>query len=529
MFAFAIWDSHKNELTLARDRAGEKPLVYARGRHSLVFSSELRGLLPILREFPNLNALAIRRFFQFQYIPEPDTAFEGIYKLPPGHYLTFSQAAPEQEPVAYWSLSKAGTGVQVSNDRSRAIQQVRETLDSAVASTLEADVPIAVALSGGMDSSAIAAIAAARYRGELTAYAVGYPGRPPYDERDQACSLAKSLGIEVTELEIPIAKFTEDFAGFVGTLTDPIADPAAYAHMAVPAAMGADDKKVLLSGIGGDELFWGYPWVVRAVKANEEKRSGGLGADLAATARFLRERGSPAGGPKDLARILPLALSHFRANHTPRGRFRFFEESPQFADDLLAFRLLGGKNIRGLHKRELLLSSEPWPADKSQVCRSNERVIQAVFKTWLASNALALGDSVSMKFGVETRMPFLEPNLIETVIGVQRKFPDFSNGHKTLLREALSSILPSEVLLRPKAGFRPPVSEWLSSAARANIDCLRGESLDRAGMININRAERLLQGAAPRPPSSQLFLLYKMVLIQIWLASIENDWRSTRG
>ena len=529
MFAFGVWDAQEHELTLARDRSGEKPLLYSWDRHGVVFSSELRGLLPLFNKAPTLNAMSIRRYFQFQYIPEPDTAFEGVFKLPPGHFLSISRKSLGQDPVPYWSLSLAGENVDVSKDRKQAVNQVRNALEAAVVSTLEADVPIAVALSGGIDSSAIAAIASSKYGRHLRAYAVGYPERPPYDERDQAHSFAKSLGIQYTEIEIQTSRFTDDFVDFVRSMNDPIADPAAYAHMAVPRALAADGTKVLLSGLGGDELFWGYSWVVRAKQANERKARDRMLGNLATTARSLRARRSPAGGFKDLIRLSQVAPAHFRANWTPRGGYIFFEEGPEFAEDLLAFRLLGGSKIRATPKKALMLPSHPWPGEVTDVQSPSVRVLQSLFKTWLASNALALGDSVSMAFGVETRMPFLEPNLIGTALAVQSAFPDFSDGHKTLLREALTQVLPSEILSRPKAGFRPPVQEWLGGVVRTYIQCLFGGMLDRSDLIDVRSILQLHEGDEALPPWSQLFLLYKMVLLEMWLSSIYAQWEESRA
>ena len=264
MFAFAIWDRDAKTLFLARDRTGEKPLYYAAHQDRFCFSSELKALLMLLPHTPELDPLSIDLYLHYHYVPEPRTPFKEVFKLPAGHYLLVDDHRAIA-PIRYWSLD------QIAPVEGDPAELIRAELDRAIELTLRSDVPVGIALSGGLDSGGIAALAAPKYKDVLQAFSVGYSGSPDCDERQQAKELANHLGLPFHEVELRSDELVDFFPQLVRLIDDPIADIAAYGHFAVTQLAAQHGIKVMLSGIGGDELFWGYEWVAQAVHYAEHK------------------------------------------------------------------------------------------------------------------------------------------------------------------------------------------------------------------------------------------------------------------
>ncbi|MDD1419084.1 asparagine synthase (glutamine-hydrolyzing) [Dolichospermum sp. ST_sed1] len=267
MFAFAIWDREEKQLFLARDRIGEKPIYYWYNHQNFYFASELKGLLPLLSQKPTLDPIAVDLYLHYQYVPEPLTPLSGVYKLPAAHYLLIDYDTWEIKPQPYWSLEK------IAPVTGNPVELIRQELDTVIELTLRSDVPIGIALSGGVDSGAIAALAAPKYKDTLQAFSIGYPGRPPYDERAEAEGLAKKLGLPFLDIELQTEDLIAFFPELVAAMDDPIADIAAYGHYSVMKIAKEHGIKVMLSGTGGDELFWGYAWIIEAVQLTEQKQN----------------------------------------------------------------------------------------------------------------------------------------------------------------------------------------------------------------------------------------------------------------
>ncbi|MFL5539236.1 MAG: asparagine synthase (glutamine-hydrolyzing), partial [Longimicrobiaceae bacterium] len=280
MFAFALWDHAAGRLFLARDRLGEKPLYWWRDGERFAFASELRALLELLPARPALLPDAVDQFLHYQYVLEPATLLEGVHRLPAGHLLELGADRWEADPEPWWAVERIPP---LDGDP---VALLGEAVEEAVALTLRSDAPVGVALSGGVDSGLIAAIAA-RKRGGLSAFTVGYPGTRAFDERAQARELAERLGIPWADAELATDEFAAFFPALVAAQDEPVADVAAYGHYAVARLAAAHGVKVLLTGIGGDELFFGYGWVREALRLSRLKlaaRGRGPAARAAAAA-----------------------------------------------------------------------------------------------------------------------------------------------------------------------------------------------------------------------------------------------------
>lgn len=515
MFAMVIWDASERTLFLARDRCGEKPLIYWQDRDQFIFASEFKALLPLLPARPSLNPEVVDMYLHFQYVPEPFTLLQGVRKLPAAHYMIISPDSWDTHPVRYWDLESipARSGNPTS--------LIREELDRTIKLTLRSDVPVGVALSGGIDSGAIAALATRHYPEPMHAFSVGYPGRPPYDEREQAKDLAKQLGMIFHEVELPVDNFVDFFPNLVGIMDEPIADPAAFGHYSVPKAAADLGIKVLLTGIGGDEVFWGYSWVSNAVRINQARMRLGKMARFASGPSISRVLRKMAGSGKvpTWARNFAGFLADVSCRQTPASQLVYMTAINDFTDAFRAKQACYGHAMAGLSPENPFVPTAGMPERPEDVPAALLRIL---FETWLVSNCLSLGDRVSMAVGVETRLPFLDCGLIELVMGLRRSRPDHGLGHKAWLRQALKGVLPDEVLSRPKRGFQPPVNEWLLGVVHAYGDQLRGGRLACEGIIDSGCVETILTNPAIHAWPN-LFFAYKLVLLESWHRQLMPD------
>ncbi len=483
MFAFALWDSNKHRLLIARDCMGEKPL-YLRldNKGNLWFSSELRSLSVSMDKPVKLTREAFNLFLTFQYIPEPITPLEGIAILPAGHYLELTPNKINIEPQSYWNLSEA------YEDFSQPVRVVEDSLDKACHLMGTADVPVAVALSGGIDSSLVAAITARHYPGQLHAFTIGYEGRPRTDERGFAATLAKELGIGFTEVELKNQDVTDNFSAMVGAMDTPIGDIAAYGYYSVSRAARQAGFPVLLSGMGGDEFFWGYQWVRDAVMRYEALLAGNSWK-LPWWKRLLGQKSSDEPD--------------------------FFGVHPDLVNGDAWSRLLMPEEVC------VTLPPDFWLEGASlDLSQPIHRAVSGLLnRTWLRSNCLALVDRMSMAHSVEVRLPLLDIELVNRVTGMRNAgLEDWNKPHKWLLIKALQDSLPREVLSRKKQGFTPPARVWMKNIVRRFSPLIKGGSLVRQGLLD---PEQAVQGLS----RFNLFFLYKLTLLECW-ARIHIDKES---
>lgn len=523
-FAFVIWDKDTQQAFLARDRCGEKPLFYSFDQTTLVFASELKGLIPLLDEKPALNPSAVDMYLHYQYVPEPLTLLQGVHKLAAGHTLTLSIEHWQAKPKQYWTVERAAEQaepVAANMPKAEILSAIRDGVEDAVKLTLRADVPVGIALSGGIDSGAIAALAQKNYPEPMHAFCVGYPGRPHYDERQQARTLAESLGMIVHEVELPVDSFVEFFPTLVRVMDEPIADPAAFGHYSVPRAAADQGIKVLLSGVGGDELFWGYPYVTQAVQLNQ----------LALKQPFLPWLATWLTASN--VQVFLTKLAHYPYVHPSVKRWAdtlqklsdpnqakeqlfYYLLHPEFAGAYAFKKKLYGPAMQSLTDDNAFLPTAIGKRASEQVPAA---VVRLLFEMWLTSNCLSLGDRVSMGVGVETRMPFLDARLISLVMELRAQYPDHNLGQKVWLRQAMQGVLPPEVLARPKAGFQPPVQEWLAGVVKRYAEALVGGQLQQAGILAPAAIDYVCVELATQGYTG-LFLAYKLVLLELWYQQV---------
>lgn len=490
MFAVALWDKERQRLILARDRMGEKPLYLWQSGDQLAFASEIKSLIQILPKGLEVDPSALDLYLHLQYVPEPQTLLRDVHKLPAAHLCIVDVASWQIKYHRYWDVAN------VPAIQAEPIQRLRDEMDAVTTLTLRSDVPVGVALSGGLDSGGIAALAAPRYRGTLHAFSVGYPDRPKYDEREQARDLAERLGLPFHEIELSTERMIDLFPALVAHADDPIADIAAYGYYAVTQLAREHNVPVMLSGIGGDELFWGYAGVNAMVRENEIKSQLRFVSPLLSqlpwdkTNRFVRLR---------------------RLCASPANRLLLWETNPDLAH--------AQQRLPTFYSKTFFEQLAPDNCFAPQVIETGWEdvpmaVSKVVFDTWLVSNCIALGDRLSMAWSVELRLPLVDYRLVEVVMGLRKAHPDHRLPPKTWLKQVLRGSIPDEVLDRPKQGFNPPVDEWTLGVIQRYGDKVQNGFLASKGIVRGDEWRVLKDQTLAR--QCRRHLAFKVVLLEVW-------------
>ena len=496
MFALAIWDSRAERLMLARDRFGEKPLYYARRGSDLVFASELGALVAGLGTSPEIDPEALDAFFVLGYVPRIyGSILEGIGQVPPGHLLLWERGTGRAEVRPYWTPPTPVTELKES-PRELAAETGR-LLERSIQGRLLADVPLGVFLSGGLDSTVIAAIAAQQSSNRLKTFTVGYEGASgQLDERPTARAMAAQIGSDHHDVALGRRDVEERVPSLLAALDQPLADPAVVPLHAV-AEFAREEVTVAIGGEGADELFGGYPryaWLARA-------RAGFGGAGrLAERIPRAKPTSHMVRRALDLAVPRPLAERHLDWVTAGRRHER---------------NGLYGPRLQGATRGDRVLASVRGDIASSRSYSVAGALMSLDQVNWLPDDVLVKADRAGMLASLELRTPYLQRELAEFAISVSPSI-HLSGGGKLLLRRLLSQLLP-DAPQRRKAAFLPPVAAWLAGplAAQMEEQIARG-CLYEEGWIRPDAAARLLaehrSGRADRS-----HVLWPLLAAGLWL------------
>ena len=508
MFAFALWDASREQLLLARDRLGIKPLYYAVRHGALVFASELKALLEYdgIRKIIDPRALA--RFLTFLYIPSPDTIFAGIRKLPPAHVLRFRNGEATLHP--YWTLSFPDRERRREAERKSPdtyCDELRRLMAEVVQAHLMSDVPLGLFLSGGLDSGSIAAIMARQSAGPVQTFSIGYGDEhASYDELKATRVMARHIGSNHHE-EIVTPDVMELLPKLVWHLDEPFADSSLIPTYLVSVS-ARRHVTVALTGIGGDELFGGYPRYLGARLASGYER-------LPVALR--RAAGSVIGW-----------LPESTGSQNVSGRIKRFVASGLLPPRERYLSWISHYNRSGL---EALLTPSLrsavgdvdvlWDAhrkwyDHAGASTELERLFATDTRGYLADDLLMMGDKMSMAASLELRVPYCDHRLIEYAASIPGEFKVRGLTLKALFRSAIRGLIPREILHRGKQGFMVPIASWLNKELKPLVNELLSESaIDKRGYFNSASIRRLLEEheSGRRNCADQLFAL---LVLELW-------------
>lgn len=502
MFAFALWDSRRNRLFLARDRMGEKPLYLMQTEACLRFASELKAL-PIAN-LP-LDPRSVDLFFHYNLLPEPYTPVQGVRKLPAGHYLTLDTPTWQIEEHCYWDMRDAPP---IEGDP---VEHVKAQLSEIGQLIIRSDVPVGIALSGGLDSSGLTALAAQNYQGTLHAFTVGYTGDYDGDERNDAQALADYLKVPYHTVAIDGREVVDALPQLVAQADDPIADIAGYGYYTVNRMAREHGVPVMLQGQGGDELFWGYEWARLATADNIAKQRGG---GYLAHIRHLMQT-KPGKVPSWKDPLLPL-----KYHYQTRRRWQALRHNPDYTYFEL-FRFMGFDVAQARMRQHYGTAMQDVPARWANHLTQlpwDNIPLQMTYLQWriyLLENGIAQGDRLSMASSVELRLPLVDYRLVETVIGLRKTNPDdFRGTPKQWLRAAMREFLPEWVMQRPKRGFTPPVRAWQAAIMARYSHLLVDGYLVQNKIISAKSARIFAQGLGDEQFNSPI--PYKALYLEMW-------------
>lgn len=445
MYALAVWDARRGALLLARDRLGEKPLVWFEAPGGLAFASELRALAQHPDAPHATDPEAVALYLLHRFVPAPRTGIAGIHRLPPGHALAWREGRVEVRP--YWTLPTPEPGASRAATPADA-ERVRALLAASVASRRRAEVPVGVFLSGGLDSAAIAALALRD--GPLPTFTLR-PHDRDFDEGPAARETAALLGSEHHEVPVEAAELERGFEDVFATIDEPIGD-ASLVPTLLLARAARRHVKVVLSGEGADELFGGYPTYLGARWA---PRLGWLPqAPLLGLARWAAARGGP--GNVGTAWLVRRLVEGARLGPLER-HLAWFGAFP-LADQAALWRPDARPALLGPHLLDVVRqAAAPALATGDPV----DALLRVDLLLHLPEALLAKVDRATMASGLEARAPFLERRLVEAAAALPAAWKVTGTRTKVLLKRALTGLLPPAVLQRKKRGFAVPVSRAL--------------------------------------------------------------------
>lgn len=453
MFAFAIWDARSQRLFCARDRLGIKPFYYAIVGDRLAFASEIKALFELPDFQPRLNRRALPEFFAFGYLSSEETLFEGVRKLLPGHCLCIDLEAQDKNPKVkpYWDLDISPSESSLSE--SDYVAQFRDLFTETVRAHLMSDVPVGVFLSGGLDSSSIAAMMADLRKEPIQTFSVGY-AEDEYSELSYARQVAKHIGAEYNEVILGPEEFFASLPQLIWHEDEPLVWPSSVALYYV-SRLAREKVKAVLTGEGGDEIFAGY-LKYRVTLWN--LRAGPLYRKLV---------------PRPLQQLAQKTLSAELIPDWARRKLRhsflyypdsfekiyfdnFYSVFPQDQQSELFTSELTGE-LRDINA--YVNSMRFFPSNGSNGNLVNQ-LLYLDTKTYLVE-LLMKQDQMSMATSIESRVPFLDHKLVEFAARIPARYKVRAFSGKYLLRRAMAHRLPPEVLRRSKKGFPTPIRPWL--------------------------------------------------------------------
>jgi asparagine synthase (glutamine-hydrolysing) len=510
MFAFALLDEASGSLYLARDQLGIKPLLYLMRKDGVVFSSELKALVGAFGEELNMDVGALIASILYYWVPDRRCSILGIEKLQPGTWAEFRPDGTHRIGC-YWEAADVA-----ADSASGPALDLCEVIEGSVNAHLVADVPVSSFLSGGLDSS-IVTVLAKRARTEIDAYTITFR---PEDHRLEAMpddaiyarKVAKAFGIQLHEIQIT-PNVVELLPQIVSILDEPIGDPAAINTLLMCEAAREAGVKVILSGMGADELFGGYRKHVACVLSS----------------RYQRLPGTARAAAKAVVTGLPVTAAGRGLRYARWAkRFLTFSELPEEAAFRRSYSLYDPAELAGLVGPEFAAEVDEVVADHAELYCDNQipdhvnRMCLADSRHFLPGLNLTYTDRASMAASTEVRVPFVDPEVFRAAFSVSGAEKVRGRQGKLALKQAARTWLPDEIIYRPKASFSAPLRAWIAHDLRDVVDevLVRGE-LVSSGFLRSEAVNQLVNDERNgREDRSK----------QIWhLLTLELWYRQTRA
>lgn len=515
MFTFAIYETDAQTLFIARDPFGIKPLFYTQINNAFAFSSELKTLVQVDGFDKRINMDCLVSALNYLWVAGNDTMFMGCHKLPPAHYIVLKKNKPLQI-AKYWELSDTELNAETLTEQQLA-KDVFELIHDSVEKHMIADVPVATFLSGGLDSSLISAIAK-EYASKLTTYTIGTSKNDqrveqmPEDEK-YARMLADKLGFDHHEIVIE-ASIIDMLPKMVRFLDEPIGDPAALNTFLICDSARKNGLKVLLSGMGADEIFFGY----RRHKA---------------TMLALKYQKIPKPVRKVISSVvnmMPVKLGRRGLKYTRWAkRFISFADLPLEESYRRSYSYYDKNELQQLLKNNADSSIESVYSNHRNIFYSKfkndpiNRICNTDINLFMLGLNLTYTDRASMAASVEVRVPFIDIKVIEAVMKIPGTFKNMKGEPKYILKKAAENVLPHEIIYRKKASFGAPIRSWISNELRSMVDDLLSEkAIESRGIFNYKYIQSLIQDDR-NGVEDNAYRIYQLLTIELWFREFVDN------
>lgn len=523
MFAFALWDRERCELTLARDRVGEKPLYFGWQNGVFLFASELKAIKAHECFNGGINRKALGLQLRHGYIPAPYSIYEGIEKLPAGSFLTLpggaSQAQLDQfRPTRYWSLDEVaehGRRAPFEGELEEATDRLQELLARSVNQQMISDAPLGAFLSGGVDSSLVTALMQAHSTKPVRTFTIGFEN-PAFNEAGFAMSVAQHLGTDHTEVFVTEKDALDIVPGLPQVFDEPFSDPSQIPTIMV-SKVARENVTVALSGDGADELFGGYGRYVLARN---------LWNNLSKAPPVLREAVAFGMGALPVGLINQAGKSFDQMRGKSQDRHLLGDRVNKLADLVTASspQQLYSQLMGYWAAEEIVIGERAGERDLESVSLAAgeflDHMMHQDMRYYLPDDILAKVDRASMSVSLETRAPFLSPELLSFALSLPLSMKVEGNRGKVILKNLLGRYVPDTLFDRPKMGFSAPVGQWLRGPLREwGGDLLDETRLSRQGLLNASAISRKWREHLSGERNWQ-YHLWNVLMFQSWLESV---------
>lgn len=502
-FAFAIYDNLQKSLFIARDRFGIKPLYYYWDGSKFIFASEMEALLKYPFE-KKIDMVSLLEYLQLNYVPAPNTMLDEVKKFPVGHW---AQINPSDNNLTFTSYYKEPYFQGAENNNisyADAVKKFYNLLDDSVQKRLLADVPVGTFLSGGLDSSAITALASL-HKKDMMSFSIGYKDEPLFDETRYAEMVSKKLGTRHHTFRLDNNDLYANLYAVLDSMGEPFGDSSAI-PMYIVSQYAREQVKVCLSGDAGDELMGGYNKHFAEYKLRHQPYLKALSASAA-----------------PVLKLLPHSRNTVYGNKI-RQMIRFAEGAKLTIPD----RYWQWASIATTNKATRLLKTKNENLQKIFTKRKNEHLITingsfnsllfTDLKLVLQNDMLIKSDLMSMANSLEVRVPFLDHRLVDFLFSLPMEFKIGNGQRKRILRDSVSHLLPGEVLTRKKQGFEVPLLKWFQTELRASIETvwLNNEFIESQGIFDVQQIKMLKEQLYSSNPQDAVAQVWGLIVFQHW-------------
>jgi asparagine synthase (glutamine-hydrolysing) len=503
MFVYVIYDERKQEITICRDRAGVKPLYYYYNNNVFLFASELKSLHQHSSFYKEIDVNSLSLFLQYSYIPAPHTIFKNTYKLKPAHYLKLSLSSKKISEINYWDVCSYYNKSTLDISEQEAINEVEKLLISAYEYRMVADVPVGLFLSGGYDSTSVAAILQKNRTEKLKTFTIGYH-ESAFNEAPEAKKIAKYLGTDHHEWYVSASDAADIFHKLPEIYDEPFADNSVV-PTALVSKLASNYVKVSLSADGGDEVFAGYNKFNQSIRYTES------------VPYFMQ---SIFGNM--MSYINPENIPYFNKQYNFATRFKkmqhiWKEKSPAAAMKYISQYITEEEaNVFLRHKYEGYRTNFENENKLSPTVNTLNKLLAIDYQTFLVDNNLVKVDRATMSVSLEGREPMLDHRIIEFVAQLPAHLKIRNQTNKYILKQIVHKYIPQTLMERPKMPFIAPLTVWFKDELKEKIHYyLSEERLEETGLFN-NRPVIKLRNDYLQGKRVTYQKVWNILVFQLW-------------